>query len=43
MTHVGEKRNIYRILEGKHKCWRLLGILMHRLKDNIRTDLNETG
>jgi hypothetical protein len=37
VTHMGEKRNPYRILVGKHEQKRLLGRPMHRLEDNINT------
>jgi len=36
------RREICTVYWWGNKCRRLLGILMHRLKDNIRTDLNET-
>jgi hypothetical protein len=39
----GEKRNVCRLLVGKPKGKRPLGRPKHRLVDNIKIDLGETG
>jgi hypothetical protein len=39
VTRMGEKRNVYRLLEGK----RSLGRPRHRWMDNIKMDLLEMG
>jgi hypothetical protein len=39
----GEKRNAYRLLVGKPEGKRPLGRQRHRLVDNIKMDLGETG
>jgi hypothetical protein len=36
LTHRGEKRNVYRILDGKPKLEIQLGIIMHRRENNIK-------
>jgi hypothetical protein len=40
---MGKKRNAYMILVGKAEGKRLLGRLICRWKDNIKTDLRGTG
>jgi hypothetical protein len=42
-THMGEKRNAYRVLVGKPKGKIPLGRLRHRWDDNIKMDLREIG
>jgi len=39
----GERRGVYRVLEGKSECKRPLGRPRLRWKDNIRMDLQEVG
>jgi hypothetical protein len=43
VAHMGEKRNVYRLLVGKLEGKRPLGRLRHRWIDNIKMDLLETG
>jgi hypothetical protein len=43
VARMGEKRNAYKILVGKPEGKRPIGILRHRWKDNIKTDLREIG
>jgi hypothetical protein len=38
---MGELKNVYKILVGKHEVKRPLGIHTHRWEDNIRMDLRE--
>jgi hypothetical protein len=40
---MGEKRNVYRLLEGKPEGKRPLGRLRRRWIDNIKMDLLEMG
>jgi hypothetical protein len=40
---MGEKRNVYRVLLGKHESKRPLGIHSLRWEDNIKVDLQEVG
>jgi hypothetical protein len=40
---MGEMRNAYRILVGKHEGKRPLGRPRHRWEDNIKLDLREVG
>jgi len=39
----GERRGLYRILEGKPQSMRPLGRPRHRWEDNIKMDLREEG
>ena len=41
--HVGEEREVYRVLVGKPEGKRPLGRPRHRWVDNIRMDLQEVG
>jgi hypothetical protein len=43
VARMGEKRNAYRLLEGKPEGKRPLGRLRRRWVDNIRMDLGEEG
>jgi hypothetical protein len=43
VAHMGEVRNVYKILVAKPEGKRLFGRIRHRLKDNIRMDLREIG
>jgi hypothetical protein len=43
VARMGEKRNAYRILVGKHEGKRPLGRPGHRWEDNIKMDLREIG
>jgi len=43
VAHMGEERGVYRVLLGKPEGRRPLGRPIHRLVDNIRTDLQEVG
>jgi hypothetical protein len=40
---MGKKKNVHRLLVGKPEGTRLLGRPRHRLLDNFKTDLGETG
>jgi hypothetical protein len=40
---MGEKRNVYRLLEGKREGRRPLDRPRHRRVDNIKMDLGEIG
>jgi len=43
VLHVVEKRDVYRILVGKHKGKRPLGRPTHRWEGNIKMDLQNVG
>jgi hypothetical protein len=43
MARIGEGRNVYRVLVGKPKGRRPLGIPRHRWEDLIKMDLREIG
>jgi hypothetical protein len=43
VAHMGEEKNVYRVLMGKPKGKRPLGRPMHRWEDGIRMDLREIG
>jgi hypothetical protein len=43
VARIGEKRNLYRILEGKPEGKRPLGRPRRRWEDNIKMDLREIG
>jgi hypothetical protein len=43
VAHMGEKRNVYRVLMGKPEGKRPHGKPRHRWEDGIRMDLRETG
>jgi hypothetical protein len=43
VAHMGEKRNVYRLLVGKPEGKRSLGKPRCRWVDNIRMDLGEVG
>jgi len=43
VAHMGERRDVYRVLVGKPEGKRLLGRPRHRWEDNIKTDLQEVG
>ena len=43
VSHMGERRGIYRILVGNPEAKRLLGRPRHRWEDNIKMDLQEVG
>jgi hypothetical protein len=43
VARMGEKRNAYRLLEGKPEGKRQLGRPRRRWVDNIRMDLGDTG
>jgi hypothetical protein len=43
VARMGEKRNVYRLLEGKPEGKRPLGRPRHRRIDNIKMDLLEIG
>jgi hypothetical protein len=43
VAHMGEGRDVYRVLVGKLKGKRLLGRPMCRWEDNIKLDLREIG
>jgi len=40
---MGKRRDVYRVLVGKHKGKRPLGRPRHRWEDNIKMDLQEVG
>ena len=43
VAHMGEEREVYRVLLGKPEGKRPLGRPRRRWVDNIRTDLQEVG
>jgi hypothetical protein len=43
VARMGEKRGVYRVLNGKPEGKRQLGRPRHRWDDNIKTDLQEGG
>ena len=43
VAHMGKRRGIYRILEGRPKRRRPLERLRHRWWDDIKMDLQEVG
>jgi hypothetical protein len=43
VAHMGESRDIYRVLVGKPEGKRPLGRPRHRWEDNIKMDLQEVG
>jgi hypothetical protein len=43
VARIGEKRDVYRILVGKHEGKRQLGRPRHRWEDNNKMDLQEVG
>jgi hypothetical protein len=43
VAHMGEERNVYRVLMGKPEGKRPLGSPRHRWEDGIRMDLREIG
>jgi len=43
VAHMGEERDVYRVLVGKPVGKRPLGRLRHRWEDNIKMDLREIG
>ena len=43
MAHMGEEREVYRVLLGRLEGRRPLGRPRRRWVDNIRTDLQEVG
>jgi hypothetical protein len=43
VAHIGERRNVYRVLMGKPEGKRPLERPSHRWEDGIRMDLRETG
>jgi hypothetical protein len=43
VSHMGEKRNGYRVLVGESEGNRPLGIPRHRWEDTIKMDLREIG
>jgi hypothetical protein len=43
VAHVGEKRDVYRVLAGKPEVKRPLGGDRHRWEGNIKMDLQEVG
>jgi hypothetical protein len=43
IARMGEKRNVYRLLEGKPEGWRPLGRPRRRWLNNIRMELVEVG
>jgi hypothetical protein len=42
-AHMGEMKNVYKILVGKFEGKRLLGRVRHRWEDNNRMDVREIG
>jgi len=40
---MGERRGVYRVLEGKPEGKKLLGRPRHRWKDNNKMDIQEVG
>jgi len=43
VTHMGERRGVYRVLVGENEGKRQPGRPRHRCKDNIKIDLQEVG
>ena len=43
VTHMGERRGVYRVLVGKPEGKRPLGRPRHRWEDNIKMDLQKLG
>jgi hypothetical protein len=43
VAHMGERRDVYRVLKGKPEGKRPLGRLRHRWKGNIKMDHQEMG
>jgi len=43
VAHVGERRDIYRVLVGKPEGKRPLGRPRHRWENNVKMDLQEVG
>jgi len=43
IARIGERRDVYRVLEGKPEGKRPLGKPRRRWKDNIKMDLQEVG
>jgi len=43
VAHMGERRDVYRVLVGKTKGKKPLGRPRHRWEDNVKMDLREVG
>jgi hypothetical protein len=43
VTHMGERRGVYRVLVGKPEGKKPLGRPRHRWEDNIKIHLQEVG
>jgi len=43
VARLGERRDVYRVLVGKHEEKRPLGRPRHRWEDNIKIDLRNVG
>ena len=43
VTHMGERRGVYRVLAGKPEGKRPLGRPLRRWKDNIEKDFSRSG
>jgi len=43
VVHMGERREVYRVLMGKPEGMKPLGRPRHRWEDNIKMDLQEVG
>jgi hypothetical protein len=43
VAHMGQERNVYRVLMGESEGKRPLGRPTHRWEDGIRMDLREIG